>query len=330
MSEKTAKRQTAAEIKKQIEDASEKMKEAVKDGSLPLSQGVINEINASESSTPAKVPTTESKPDPEKQAAEKVAGQTNGSVDLKEWAKKRGIDWTTEESVLSALRKSDQEYHKRQAEKKAKEEVEKAPPYIPPTPVNSYISPNPYVPPTNPRTIIEELARQANMTPDDFERVAKVSREVYEAAAQADRARWQSEMQAIKVENQKNSVFRELSSDPVFRNPIVGIEFHNVLDQMQASDPDSFEKDPTQYKRAFERALSNIGRRDLEGKQLVEGIPPQANGMIPPSIPPKPLGKGSGGGWQENENAIDPKEFAKMPLEEKRKLLEGMGLRPSY
>lgn len=328
MSKKTEQRQTSADIKEQIKEASQKMKEGVKDGSLPLTAGVIAEINASES-TPEEVSKTESKPDPETQAAEPAPGHENGSVDLKEWAKKRGIDWTTEESVLSALRKSDQEFHKRQAEKKAKEETGVRPQtqYIPP-PVNPYTQPT-YGQPSNPRQIIEELARQNNMTPEDFERVAKVSREVYEAAAQSDRAKWQSEMEGIRVENQKNSVFRELSSDPVFRNPVVAVEFHNVLDQMQASDPNSFEKDPTQYKRAFDRALSNIGRRDLEGKQLVEGVPPR-NGMTPPLTPPRQFGQGSGGGYQESESAIDPKEFAKMSLEDKTKTLEKMGLRSTY
>lgn len=331
---KAEKKQTAAEIKKQIEEATEsdKMKEAVKDGSLPLTAAVVNEINASPVSTPEVKSVSESKPNPEDKAAEIATGHENGSVDLKEWAKKRGIDWTTEDSVLSALRKSDQEFHKRQQEKKAKE-MEKVytpqPAYIPPPAYTGY-SQSPYVPPQNPRQIIEELARQANMTPDDFERVAKVSREVYEAAAQADRARWQADMEGIRVENQKNSVFRELSSDPVFRRPEVAIEYHNVLEQMQSSDPQSFEKDPTQYKRAFDRALSNIGRRNLEGKPLSEGVSPVPIGMTPPLTPPRPFGQGSGGGYSESESTIDPKEFAKMSLEDKRKLLDGMGLRPSY
>lgn len=331
MSKKTEQRQTSADIKEQIKDATQKMKEGVKDGTLPLTAGVIAEINASES-TPEDVSKAESKPEPEKQAAEPAPANGSSSVDLKEWAKKRGIDWTTEESVLSALRKSDQEFHKRQAEKKVKEGAEVRPqaPYIPPTPPqNPYGYPSPYAT-QNPRQIIEELARQNNMTPEDFERVAKVSREVYEAAAQSDRARWQSEMESIKVENQKNSVFRELSADPVFRDPNVAVEFHNVLDQMQASDPNSFEKDPTQYKRAFDRALSNIGRRNLEGKQLVEGVPSPARGMTPPLTPPRSLGQGSGGGYQESESAIDPREFAKMSLEDKTKTLEKMGLRSTY
>lgn len=334
MSTKTEIRQTSAEIKKQIQEATSasKMKEAVKGGSLPLTAGVVAEINASESSTPEPVRPAESKPDQGKPAAEPAADAN--AVDLKEWAKKRGIDWTTEESVLSALRKSDQEFHKRQAEKKATERnvPPGSPVYVPPQPPaypNGYSQPA-YVQPQNPRQIIEELARQANMTPEDFERVARVSREVYEAAAQADRMKWQSEMDAIKTENQKNSVFRELSADPVFRNPNVAVEFHNVLEQMQASDPTSFEKDPNQYKRAYERAVFNIGRRNLEGQPLSEGVSPIPSGMTPPSKPPREFGKGSGGGYNESESGIDPKEFAKASLEDKRKILEGMGLRPSY
>ena len=340
MNEKTTEGLTSADIKKQIMEATResKAKTQAKESGIPLTGMVASEINATDP-IPEIEPKTESKSEPIK-ATEKDTAQ---SVDYKEWAKKKGIDWTTEESILKALHMSDVKFHERQAERKAKEAIEKGqsnwppgyqapiPPQYPPNqPVfNGYQQPT-YVP-SNQRQIIEDLARQNNMTPEDFERVAKVSREVYEASAIADRQRWQSELEEIKRKEEKNSVFRELSSDPVFRRPDVAVEFHNILDQMQSADPQSFEKDPTQYKQAFDKAVNNLGRRYLEGRPLQEGVPLQANGVqVPPMTPPKPYGQGSGGGYNENENAINPEEFAKMSLKDKKALFERMGLRTQY
>jgi hypothetical protein len=147
---------------------------------------------------------------------------------------------------------------------------------------------------------------------------------------QNERVKQQRELDGMRRENEKNSVFRELSSDPVFRQPEVAIEFHNVLDRMQNSDPSAFEQNPSAYKRAFETALQNIARRNLEGKSLQEGVPPLARMVVPPSMPPRPLGTGSGGGALENEQGIDPSQFAKLTLDEKRRVLEKAGLRPAY
>lgn len=316
----TEKKKTSADLKAEIETKTKEMKEGVKNGTFPLLPGVVAEINASES-TPEALPAA-SKPQ-EETPAEKVI---DNSINYKEWAKKKGIDWTTDSTVLAALHKSDQEFHKKRAEEKAKEPA--PPAYIPPTYQPSY-GPSPvYVPPTpNQRQIIEELARANNMTPEDFERVARVSREVYEANASRDRDTWRKEMETIKLAEQKNSVFRELSSDPVFRNPEVAVEYHNVLEQMQVSDPVSFEKDPLQYKRAYDKALSNIGRRNLEGKSGVEVQPPVDR---LPSIPPKPFGQGSGGGYAETESAIDMKAWNTMSPADKKKWFQERGLVSNY
>lgn len=319
------KRQTSAEIKAAIDAKTQEMKDAAKNGTIPLTPGVIAEINAS---TPEVGSTPASKPEPS-QAAEKATVPTQESIDLKEWAKKKGYDLSTEESVLSTLRKADQVFHQRQAEKKAKEAV--APQYIPQqsqAPQNGNYQP--YASPQNPRQILEDLAKQANMTPEDFERVARASRMVYDAAASQDRRRYDQELEAIKVENQKNSVFRELSADPIFRRPEVAMEYHQVLEEMQAQDPNSFEKDPTQYKKAYEKAVFNIGRRNLEGKPLVEGVPPQVNQGFIPTMPPKPLGQGSGGGQADNENEIDMKTWNNLSPTEKKKWFQERGLVSNY
>jgi hypothetical protein len=332
MSEKPEERLTSAEIKKQIAEATkaQKAKTDLKESGLPLTGQVAAEINAA-GPTPDEQPKAASKPEPVK-AAE---GASDNSGDLKEWAKKKGIDWTTEESVLAALRKSDQAFHaKRQAEK-AKEAA--TPPYPPPPaqyPYPGYMQAPQYAPPPAPayvpgvpnRTVLENIARQYNMTVEDAERLATFNRDFFEVAIRSEREQWQRKMAEIERENQKNSVFRELSADPVMRRPDVAVEFHNVLEQMQDNDPRSFEEDPSVYRRAFDRALVNIARRNLEGQPLSEGVPPQAKPVTPPTTPPRPLGRSSAGGVFENENEITPEVWARMSATEQRAWFEQRGL----
>ncbi len=322
-------RLTSADIKKQIQAKTEDLKNS----GLPITGQVANEINANPS-TPEKSVKAEVKPDPQVEAAKKVEDlkpSDQHSVDLKEWAKKRGIDWTTEETVLSALRKSDQEFHRRQEERKAKEPANQPgyvpPAYTPPTQTYQNIPPA-YAPqpaPANNRAMFENLARIYNMPVEDVERLMAFNRDFFQAASEQERIKTRAELEEIKRENLKNSVFRELSSDPAFRKPEVAVEYHRVLEEMQNSDPQYFEQDPNAYLRAYDKTLINIARRNLEGQPLQEGIPPIAK---PPVTPPRPLGQGSGGGSQENENQFNMATFAKASVDEKARILEGMGLRP--
>ncbi len=314
-------RLTSADILKQIEAAKKELKES----GLPITGQIANEINASES-TPKEPTKEEVKPEHSQGAAKRVEAPTNEELDFKVWAKKKGIDWTTDDTVLKALHMSDQQFHEKRAKEKVQENGQ--PRYVPPPP--PAYNPQPTYQPMNDRIMNENLARQYNIPPEDMGRLLPLLKDFHQAASQADRVAFQEKMAKIERENQKNSVFRELSSDPVFRNPKVAIEFHSVLEAMQASDPESFELDPNAYKRAYDRALANIGRRDLEGQPLAEGVPPSARMMQPPTTPPRPLGQGSGGGALENENGIDAATFAKAPLEEKKRILEKAGLRPAY
>lgn len=322
---------SSADLKKQIEEATkqskvETQKDSLVNSGLPLTGGVANQINAS-ASTPEAPKQAESKPQEPQAPAEKV---TASSVDYKDWAKKKGIDWTTDDSILSALHKSDQAFHNKRKEERVREEAERprwqAQGTPPPAP-NYYLpyqAPPTYAQPPQ-RQVIESIARNYNMVPEDAEKLAAFNRDFFEAAMRGEREKSAKEMEAFKVENQKNSVFRELSMDPSFKRPEVGVEFYNVLEQMQESDPQSFEKDPNQYRRAYDKALQNIGRRYLEGRPLVEGVSPSP--FTVPTTPPRPLGQGSAGGAYESESAIDPQVFAKLSLDEKRKVIEKMGLR---
>lgn len=342
MSEITEKRKSSAELKKEIEAAQKSERETrvktdLKESGLPLVAGVAADINAS-NSTPEPKPATESRTEPAQSpahpASEKEAAQ---SAALKDWAKKKGINWDTSDSVLMELRKKEQEFHaKRQADKeRERQQQPQYPPYPPYAGANLYppqapyaSTPQPMAPAVPSEEVLQNIARNYNITPEDAKRLISFNRDFFEVAIRNERQQWQQRMNDMERENQRNAVFRELSADPVFRRMDVAMEFHTVLDDMQSADPTSFEQDPNAYRRAYDRALVNIARRNLEGQPLQEGVPPQArsNESSLPTNPPRPLGQGSGGGQYQNENSIDPKEFAKLPLEEKRKYLDGMGL----
>lgn len=331
----TEKRTTAAELKKQIEDAqkSEKQRKIqtdLKESGLPLVSGVANEINAS--STPAESLKAESKSEPAQTpaqpATEKATVPNRESVELQEWKKKKGIAWDTPDSVALELRKLDQEFHRKKVEEKRR--VDERPPVAPswtPPPVypNTYPSygyqaPAYPAPPMN-RQVVENLARQYNVPPDDFERIVQIQRDLTAAMLDQERKRYTEEMESVKRENIKNSEFRELAADPVFRKPEVAMEFHRVLESMQESDPDSFSQDPRAYRKVYDQALINLARRNLEGS-----FESTTQDFQLPKNPPKPLGQGSGGGRETNENGITQAEYNGLSVEEKRKLLDRMGL----
>lgn len=317
---------TAADIKRQINEA----KEAMKESGMPITGQLANEINASAESIPQVTATKpEVKPEPVK-AAGKVESLSAEDADLMEWAKKKGVaKWETDLTVLKALRKSDQDYGKWKAEEKAKGGDVRT--YQPPQPQSSYNPPvsNTGMPVIQNRQVLENLAKQYDVAPDDFAKIMKINQDFYEVASRADRDRQQSEFETIRREQQKQAVFHELSSDPVLKNPEIAAEFQRIIQEKQSIDPNSFEKDPTAYIEAREKALNNYARRNLEGQILQEGVSPQAR-MVLPTNPPRPLGRGSGGGSEVNESGINPEQFAKLTLEEKAALLRKMGLRPAY
>lgn len=330
----TEKRKTSAEIKKEIEAAQTAVRESNKKADLMKSglpiTAIADQINAN-STTEA--PKTESKSQPAQApaepATEKATVQKTESVELQEWKKKKGINWDTPDSVALELRKLDQEFHRKRAEEVKRESVER-PPVAPAWTPNQYYQPAPqapsypaYVQPVqNQRQIVENLARQYGVLPDEFEKITAIQRDLTAAMMEQERRRHAQELEDMKRENIKNSEFRELSADPVFRRPEVAKEFHDVIENLQASDPSSFSQDPYVYRKAFDRALTNIARRNLEGS--VQYQEPSVFQL--PNTPPRPLGQGAGGGRDANENGITQAEYDRLSVDEKRAVLSRMGL----
>jgi hypothetical protein len=337
----TEKRKSSAELKAEIHAAqvaereSKKKTELMQSG-LPLT-AIADQINAN-STTQA--PKTESKSQPAQApaepATEKATVQKTESVELQEWKKKKGINWDTPDSVALELRKLDQEFHRKRAEE-VKNGTDQRPPqangwtpqpnFAPQPPVNPY--PNYVQPaPVPSRQLVEKLAHQYGVLPDEFEKITAIQRDLTAAMLQQQRQLDQQKWEQMERENIKNSEFRELSADPVFRRPEVAKAFHEVIENMQVTDPSSFSQDPYVYRKAFDRALTNIARRNLEGAVPYQETP---SPFQLPNTPPRPLGQGAGGGRDANENGLTQAEFERLPVDEKRKILSQMGLvQPKY
>ena len=328
---KTETRQTAADIKKQIEEAAriEKAKTGIKESGMPLTNQLANEINASES-TPANALKVEDKPEHQNGAAKGVeASKSSKGGDSLEWAKKKGINWTTNEEILSAMQESDRLYHEKRQQDKIRQAANPPQPIYQPPVAPQYAPPPPYVPPVQAnQAVLANIAQTYGIPIEDAARLMPLLNDFMQVAGRQQQAELKAQIDAIRIEGEKNSMFRELSSDPVFRNPVVGEEFHRVMDEMQASDPRSFEN-PTAYKRAFQQAVFNIGRRNLEGRSLQEGQPLSPGNSLP-LTPPRPLGNGSGGGAVEDEQGIDSQAFAKLSLADKKAELLRRGIMAPY
>jgi len=312
--------ETSVDLKMRIEKKQAELAEAksAKRG-RPLQEGKTPKID--EVSEPVK--TKAAQPSKEAQPQEEKTDSKN-SVDLQDWAKAKGVDWTSDTSVLEALRKSDIEFH-RKREEKLKALAQNAPsvapvapsPYQPP-----YYQPTGYQPPPiQPNQVmLDNIARQYNMTPEDVERLLKFNRDQFEIMQRNYDQQIQRRFAEIQRDTNKNSIFQELSSDPIFRNPEVLNEWHRTVEEMQDRDPQSFE-DPSNYRRAYDETLKNIGRRYLQGNNTRSS---KSDIFASPTNPPRPTGT-SGEGTMPNDSEMVPINYDRLSVEEQRAYLSKLG-----
>jgi len=315
---------TAADLKMKIEKMQAQRSDAKGSTGKPLvyekvpnSSGPSQEVKANKTKVEGAVP--QAIPSPEKRDTKTESPKQ--SVDLQNWAKSKGIDWTSDTSVLEALRKSDMEFHrKRQVEKSKDVSNMSAPAYQqsfqPPAQV-----PNPPI--SLPRQAIGQIARSYNLAPEDAERLIAFNNDFMEAKLNQERARLQKEFDELKKSNAKNDIFRELSSDPAFKNPQVIHEYYRTIEELQERDPRAFDEDPSVYKRAYDQVLINYARRNLQGETL--SFERNENSFLPPSTPPRSIGKG-GTGEMHRESELSSEDFSRLSVEEQKTILSRMGL----
>lgn len=287
-------------------------------GSTPAAPGKTSGDPAS--SAGGQNPPTESKPEVSewmKWCQSKGFVRKDGTVDM--------------ERMTASQRELERELHR-----KIQEERTKTPPLptaLPPAYPPGYVPPPPAwtPPPAPPRATVEAMAKEFDMDPTDFDRVARVASAMTETALQRVNretvAPLTREVSRLHRELSKQNELLDLMGDPSFRNPQV--QFH--MDRIMRDDPSIIEKDPAPWTTAYHKALNVIAREHLGGTQTVPAVTPtpdSAAGNPPPGMPPKTAGQNGGGSGAPRGTAaaqIDPVLFAKMSLDEKRAHLQSVG-----
>lgn len=308
---------TSAQLLAEIQEQQKALKEVPKPAPEPTPA-------PAQEPAPAAPPAPQDKPPepaPTPAADEVVAPSGESDKATEEWMTKKGFKTTVD--MARSLRNLERELSRR-GSKGASERrgdiprpARPAPAYTPPTPA--------YRPPAS---MIDEMAKQYNMDPEDLQRVAPLATDIA-----SNMVRQHVEPLVAKITNLNKQVARKaeidgLESDPAFHNSDVQVEMYKILE----ADPSIFQSEPAPYKYAFDEALSTIGRRILTGKSSTtpNGTAPAATtGTGLPATPPTTArGKGHGPSGKPTMSApaqINQATFASLPLAEKEKILRSMG-----
>lgn len=257
-----------------------------------------------------------------------------GNPEVDAWWAKKGFKST--EDMAHSYRELERELHKRAQDARDKTPTPPAAPppgwghvppgYAPPPVYAGY--PPPYAPPTYvpPRQVIEDLAGQYAMSPEDFERVSRVASDMAERIVErklnGSVAPLANHVRNMDREVARNRDMVTLMADPAFKNPQVQFEMHRILEE----NPQLIEREALPYRYAYDQALLRIAKASLAGSTSIP------NGNPPGSPQPKPPtmagGNGAGGGGAPSDpgtGRVDEAAFAAMTLEQKRAHLKSVG-----
>ena len=270
----------------------------------------------------------------------------NEGFDASEWVKKKG--WKTAEDAAKSLHSLEKAFHEKNEElRRMKEQNPQGWPqgpqgYAPPPPPQGWSPPAPsYAPPVNPwappppayapppaygyrppKPSEETIAASYGMTVEDFRRVLAVSQDISDVQARQLAAQFQSWKEEVSRNNDKSADMTAVLSDPAFHNPDVQYEMHEIFSKNQ-----NILNERKPYSAALEKALTNIGRRNLTGAS-------RTSGMALPTDPPKTAGSGHASGSLPGKRGIGAmptmKEAQGMNPEQLEKLLKGMGAVKTY
>lgn len=240
-----------------------------------------------------------------------------GKDGTQDWMKKKGFK--SVEDMARSLRELERELTRSRQEKHKEAPV--------PPPVYQY--PPQY--PMQPAPSEEDIARRYNLDPDDLRRVGPLIADMTDAKVERKIASTvmplHTEVKALQRELARERDFQTVREDPLFKNPRVQHEMHQILEQ----NPSILEIEPAPWRYAFNEALRSLGRRIVEGSIEPEDTPAVSGTAPYPTTPPKTAGGGgqvvAGGPGIAPPNPLDPQKFSRMPAEDMKKVLEQMGAR---
>lgn len=288
--------------------------------------------------TPEQVNTSGSVANPS--AEPPAQGATRGVVpEVDDWWAKKGFK--TPEDIANSYRELERELTRKNQEAAARNVPPPAPPPVTPG-FDPWAGLPQQAPAWQPRGIqpsaplamppphvIEQLAKQYGLTPEDFEKVYMVANDLSKVNVRAELDRvlpgLANQVRAMNADLTRQREMVDLMSEPTWKNPQVQFEMHKVLQD----DPAIIQRQPLPYRYAHDEALKRIAKANLGGSNSFQGAPtgnaPASPGNRPPSVaggngkaPEVPV---SGQGRQE----IDADQFAALSLDDKRKFLQGLG-----
>lgn len=243
------------------------------------------------------------------------------------WAQdKKGLK--TPEELARAYQQLEQEFHKRnQQGHPGYQDLNGNPAPVPPPPPQGW-NPNPQAPaygygypPPPPRPtrqdITRQLAEKHRMDPEDVERIAPLVFELAEAVANQRVSPLEREVVNVRASSARNAELFQLMQDPAFSDPRVEAEMREVLKEGSV-----FQRERQPYIKAFQLALENLARKQLQQSGTTASVGNQTMGSRPP------VTAGGGNGSPVNgPRVLSPKDIERMPLEDMEKLLRQSGVK---
>lgn len=242
--------------------------------------------------------------------------------DPMEWAQKKGFK--TPEDMARALLKKEQDFH---AERQNKERdntppVTQFPPqqWQPRPDMGGYPPPPAYgYPPPPQRISARDVAQNyPQLAPEDVERVLPLVIDAARAISANDVAALERKYAHIERVSQRNSELMSLMQDPAFRDERVQQEIHKVLD----ADPQIFQRERKPHVAAFQQALANMTRKQLQQGTTVGANPSRAQ------TPPVTAGGGNGSANTSPINYNDPafqRKFESWSMKEQEAFINSNG-----
>jgi hypothetical protein len=263
-------------------------------------------------------------PEPVQQPVEEVSVTPNPSTEKTEddpvkWGEAKGIK--TLEDAMRALKQKEQEFHKRnQAGHPGYQDLSNGngtpppPTYQPRPEVNQGYGyqmppPNYYQPQPD---MTRQVAQMYGFDPEDVRRMMPFVVDTAKMIVSQERQQWEQKFGAIERNQQRSNELLQLAQDPDFRNPMVQKEIHTILD----TNPTMF-NGKTPYADAFNQALSNLAR-----KQLQQGVIPETKSPKPPTT------AGGGNGSATYSTQMTPEKFEAMSVEKQEAFLASQGAIP--
>lgn len=274
--------QELEELRKQIEQKAEEEKEQA---SKPVEPEPTHPEPAT--SPASDVPASDPAPVTPNTSQPEQSQTATGKDDPTEWAKKKGIE--TYDDAVRALQQKEIEFHKRnQAGHPGYRDINGDKPVVQPAwqpaPQMGYGYQQPPVYMPQPRMNPREIAPYyPQLAPEDVERVMPLVMDAAEVISNrkmaALRQEFGGQVSEIQRTTMRNNELMQLMQDPAFRDNRVQREVHAVLD----SDPSIFQRERTPYAYAYEKALANMTRKQLQqgfdaGKETLGLKPPVTAG----------------------------------------------------